>query len=145
MADKKTHTRPPSAGFSFKNLSVAWKLRWLAVITCVMLAVLGVVGVLQVGTTQQRLENMYNIHLHNTKALDNVAVAYRDLRLGSRALALAQTEAENDAATTRVQNTQAALNSAWQKVAELDIAGTEDDRTQVARTSPRTRRSSPRS
>ncbi len=26
MADK-THARPPSTGFSFKNLSVAWKLR----------------------------------------------------------------------------------------------------------------------
>ncbi|MFI5841314.1 methyl-accepting chemotaxis protein [Catenuloplanes sp. NPDC051500] len=130
MADK-THTQPSSSGFSFKNLSVAWKLRWLAVITCVMLAVLGVVGVLQLGTTQSRLEDMYNVHLHNTKALDTIAVNYRDLRLGSRALALAQTEAENDAATTRVQKAQTELNGAWERVAGLDIAGTDQDRAAV--------------
>ncbi|WP_051797107.1 methyl-accepting chemotaxis protein [Catenuloplanes japonicus] len=130
MADK-THARPPSTGFSFKNLSVAWKLRWLAVITCAMLAVLGVVGVVQLGSAQQRLEDMYNTHLHNTKSLDSVAIAYRDLRLGSRGLALAQTPAENDAATTKVQNAQTALNASWAKVTELDIAGTDEDRNAV--------------
>ncbi|MDP9794612.1 methyl-accepting chemotaxis protein [Catenuloplanes nepalensis] len=128
MADT-THARPPSSGFSFKNLSVAWKLRWMALTTCILLGVVGVVGIVQADSTQERLEKMYTVHLHNTKSLDDVAIVYRDSRIATRALGMAQTEAENDTGTARVEETQAGLSAAWAVVLGLDIAGADADRS----------------
>src|SRR5689334_11267146 len=94
MADK---------GFGFRNLSVAWKLRCMAIVTCVLLLAMGAVAVYQLSQSQNRLQSMYSTNLQNTKALDNTSISYRDVRLALRALALAQTAADTDSATTRLQ------------------------------------------
>ncbi|MFI5894276.1 methyl-accepting chemotaxis protein [Actinoplanes sp. NPDC051513] len=124
MADK---------GFGFRNLSVAWKLRWMAIVTCVLLLAVGVVGIYQLGNTQDRLQEMYSTNLQNTKALDDVAIAYRDVRLGVRALALAQTTAETQAATTRVQDGLDTLNGDWDKIEALNLSGSDTDRDTITK------------
>ncbi len=125
------NTSPARPGFGFKNLSVAWKLRWMALIACVLLMVVGVVGIVQLGSAQSRLSSMYAVHLHNTKTLDEVAIAYRDARLSTRVLGMAQTKEENDAATIRVEESLAALATTWAGVEGLDIAGADADRDEI--------------
>jgi methyl-accepting chemotaxis protein len=122
MADK---------GFGFRNLSVAWKLRCMAIITCVLLLAMGVVAVYQLGKAQDRLQDMYRTNLQNTKALDNASITYRDVRLAVRALALAQSSADTDAATTRLQNALNTLNTNWQKVTGLTLSGSDTDRDAI--------------
>ncbi|MFC7274366.1 methyl-accepting chemotaxis protein [Paractinoplanes rhizophilus] len=124
MADK---------GFGFRNLSVAWKLRWMAIVACILLLAVGTVGIYQLGNTQERLQDMFRTNLQNTKALDNVAIAYRDLRLGLRALALAQNSAETQAATTVVRGTLDTLNGEWDKIKTLDLSGRDADRDTITK------------
>ena len=119
--------------FGFRNLSVAWKLRSMAIVTCVLLLVMGGVGIYQLSNAQDRLTSMYDTNLQNTKALDNTSIAYRDVRLAMRALALAQTEADNNTATTKVQDSLAALTATWQKVTTLDLSGSDTDRDAVTK------------
>ncbi|GAB7050925.1 methyl-accepting chemotaxis protein [Catenuloplanes indicus] len=126
-----SHARPPSTGFGLKNLSVAWKLRWLALISGLLLLVVGVVGIVQLASAQDRLSTMYDVHLHNTRSLDQVAIAYRDVRISTRVLGMAQTAEENETATVRVNDTLAALTAAWSQVDGRDVAGADADRDRI--------------
>jgi methyl-accepting chemotaxis protein len=126
--------RQPSSGFGFKNLSVAWKLRWSGLITCALLLIMGVFGVVQLRSTQDRLNDMYHVHLRNSSALDGVAIAYRDVRIAIRTLALAQTRAENVAATGKAQDALTRLGSTWQSASALDLAGADSDKESLDRT-----------
>jgi len=119
------------SGFGFRNLSVAWKLRSMAVVTCVLLLAMGGVAVYQLSKAQHRLQDMYSSNLQNTKALDNVAVAYRDVRLAIRSVALAQTAADAQTAAGRVQDAFNTLNGDWKSATGLDLAGTESDRDAI--------------
>jgi methyl-accepting chemotaxis protein len=126
MADN-TQVRQPSTGFSLRNLSVAAKLRCMAAVTCVILLVMGVIAIMQLGSAQDRLESMYNTNLQNTKSLDDLAVAYRDMRLAIRVLAFAQNDADTETAATRVQNSFTTVDSAMKEVTTLHLAGSDTD------------------
>jgi methyl-accepting chemotaxis protein len=127
MADP-TNPRQPSTGFGFKNLSVAWKLRWSGLITCALLLIMGVFGVIQLRNTQDRLNAMYHVHLRNSSTLDGVAITYRDVRISIRGVALAQTKTETSTASAKAQDALSKLATAWQKASALNLAGSGSDR-----------------
>ena len=118
-------------GFGFRHLSVAWKLRWMSVITCVLLVAMGLFGVLQLGSAQDRLTTMYHVHLRNSTALDDVAIAYRDVRIAIRSLALAQTKVDADSLNTKVQNSLSQLGDTWDGAKSLDLAGSPSDQDNI--------------
>jgi methyl-accepting chemotaxis protein len=119
------------SGFGFRNLSVAWKLRCMAVVTCVLLLAMGGVAVYQLSKAQNRLQDMYNTNLQNTTAVDNVAVSYRDVRLAIRSVALAQNAEAGQTAAGKVQDAFNTLNGDWKLVTGLHLSGTASDRDTI--------------
>jgi len=119
------------SGFGFRNLSVAWKLRCMAVVTCVLLLAMGGVSVYQLSTAHGRLEDMYNTQFEGTKALDTAAISYRDVRLAIRAVALAQSAADAQTAADRVQDAFNALEANWKTVTGLNLSGSDSDRDTI--------------
>jgi methyl-accepting chemotaxis protein len=116
------------SGFSFRNLSVAWKLRCMAIVTCVLLLVMGAFAVYQLSQAQDRLQEMYKTNLEGTKALDNVAVSFRDVRLAMHSVAMAEGTAATQAATGKVQDAFAALDDNWKTVTAINLSGDDRDR-----------------
>ncbi|UWZ39964.1 methyl-accepting chemotaxis protein [Dactylosporangium roseum] len=125
-----TSPRRRSMMSAFRDLSVAWKLRIVAIVVCALLAAVGVIGLLYLGNSQDRLDALYNQNLRSVQVLDDVAGDYKEVRLQSRALALAQTDAEKETATKGVENAVAGLEESWKDfTTRTDGADTEQDRS----------------
>src|SRR5690348_10709626 len=116
------------SGFAFRNLSVAWKLRCMAVVTCVLLLVMGAFGVYQLSQAQDRLQEMYKTNLEGTKALDNTAASFLQLRLAVRTVAMAQNAADTQTATGQVQDAFGTLDDNWKTVIGINLSGDDRDR-----------------
>ncbi|MER7008838.1 methyl-accepting chemotaxis protein [Dactylosporangium sp. NPDC000555] len=108
-----TSPRRRSVRSAFRDLSVAWKLRVVAIVVCALLAAVGLIGLLYLGNSQDRLESLYERNLRSIQLLDMVATDYKEIRLQARGLALAQSPAENDAAVGRVDAAVRALDESW--------------------------------
>ncbi|GIE85693.1 methyl-accepting chemotaxis protein [Actinoplanes regularis] len=121
------------SGLGLRNLSVAWKLRCTAIVTCVLLLAMGGLAVYELHKAQDRLRDMYRTNLGNITALDKFAISYRDIRLAVRSLAMAQNGAEAATATNRVQSTLNTFNSDMEAVARLDLSGSDGDWDTITR------------
>jgi methyl-accepting chemotaxis protein len=97
----------------FRDLPVAWKLRGLASVVCVLLIAVGLVGMIQLGNTQNRLAQLYNSNLHDVRLLGEVATDYKDVRLKLRSVALATTSADTNTAVTAVDAAVTFLDQTW--------------------------------
>ncbi|MBB2946958.1 methyl-accepting chemotaxis protein [Actinoplanes lutulentus] len=101
----------------FRDLPIAWKLRGLAGIVCTLLVLIGVVGIVQLSNTQDRLAHLYNSNLHDVRLLGEIATDYKEVRLRLRAVALATTEEENTNSLQTLDASVAALDQVWAEFA----------------------------
>ncbi|UQU67908.1 methyl-accepting chemotaxis protein [Couchioplanes caeruleus] len=111
MAD--TGARRHRSGLSFRDLPIAWKLRLLALVSGALLIAVGVLGIVQLGTTQQRLQELYSTNLHDVRLLGEVSTNYKQVRLDMRGMALAKVGADSDKAAAGFDASAAALDRAW--------------------------------
>src|SRR5688572_24133813 len=114
---ESTGARRHRSGFAFRDLPIAWKLRGLAVMVCALLLTIGLVGIVQLGSTQERLAQLYHANLHDVRMLGDVRAGYRTVRLEMRGLALAQDAAGTTAATRLLDTAIAALDEDWATLA----------------------------
>ncbi|MFI6070847.1 methyl-accepting chemotaxis protein [Actinoplanes sp. NPDC051343] len=108
MSEARHHGRS-----GFRDLPIAWKLRGLASVVCVLLIAVGLVGIIQLGSTQDRLAHLYDSNLHDVRLLGEVATDYKDVRLQMRGLALASGATETQAALGVLDATITKLDQAW--------------------------------
>ncbi|MEV4701958.1 methyl-accepting chemotaxis protein [Actinoplanes sp. NPDC049316] len=111
MAD--TGARRHRSGFSFRDLPIAWKLRVLAALSGVLLLAVGVLGIVQLGNSQQRLQQLYGSNLHDVRVLGDVATNYKQVRLDLRKMAMAKVGAESEQAATTLDASIARLDQSW--------------------------------
>ncbi|WP_433824372.1 methyl-accepting chemotaxis protein [Actinoplanes sp. CA-015351] len=97
----------------FRDLPIAWKLRGLAGIVCTLLVLIGVVGIVQLSNTQDRLAYLYNSNLHDVRLLGEIATDYKEVRLRLRALALATSEEETTNSLQTLDASVTALDEVW--------------------------------
>ncbi|WP_433605360.1 methyl-accepting chemotaxis protein [Dactylosporangium sp. CA-139114] len=103
-----------SIGSAFRNVSVAWKLRIVAIVVCALLAAVGLIGLFYLGSSQDRLNALYHRNLQSVQLLDDVAGDYLQVRFQVRGLALAQGDTETAAAEQKITEAVAGLNQSWQ-------------------------------
>ncbi|MFI5910600.1 methyl-accepting chemotaxis protein [Dactylosporangium sp. NPDC051541] len=117
-----------SFGSAFRNVSVAWKLRTVAIVVCALLAGVGLIGLLYLGNSQDRLNSLYNRNLQSVQILDDVANDYLQVRFSVRGLALAQGDAEAAAAEQKITDAVSGLNESWKAYVgrDSDAAGKTD-------------------
>ncbi|MFB9185563.1 methyl-accepting chemotaxis protein [Dactylosporangium sucinum] len=115
-----TATMPSRRSFTsaFRDLSVAWKLRVVAIVVCVLLAAVGAIGLLYLGNSQDRQSQLYHQNLRSVQLLDGVALDYKEIRFQMRGLALAQSDADTARATQLVQEAIAGLEQSWKSFTE---------------------------
>ncbi|MEV4641789.1 methyl-accepting chemotaxis protein [Actinoplanes sp. NPDC049548] len=101
------------SGFSFRDLPIAWKLRTLAVLVCGLLLAVGLVGMVQLGSAQDRLSQLYNTNLHDVRLLGEVSSQYKEIRLDSRAMAMADVGEASDKAEVVLDAAVAKLEEVW--------------------------------
>ncbi|MGI5240887.1 methyl-accepting chemotaxis protein [Dactylosporangium sp. CA-139066] len=113
----------------FRDVSVAWKLRIVAVVVCALLAAVGLIGLLYLGSSQTRLDELYNRNLRAVQNLGEAQADYRQLRFDVRGLALAQGDSEQAAAAQRIADATKGLDDSWKGfVAHNDDAATRQSR-----------------
>jgi methyl-accepting chemotaxis protein len=105
------HQRGGRTGF--RDMPIAWKLRGLAGVVCVLLVVIGSVGLYQVSQAQDRLAHLYESNLHDVRLLGEIAANYNDVRLQLRNVAIAAAGAETDAAVQVLDASLTALDQSW--------------------------------
>ena len=106
-------TRQHRGRSGFRDMPIAWKLRGLAAVVCVLLVAIGLVGMVQLGQTQDRLANLYSNNLHDVRTLGEVAADYSDVRLRLRGVAMASAGAETDTAVATLDTSIAKLDQVW--------------------------------
>ncbi|MFI5495762.1 methyl-accepting chemotaxis protein [Actinoplanes sp. NPDC051859] len=111
MADT-VDARRHRSGFSFRDMSIAWKLRTLALISGVLLIAVGAVGIVQLGSTQNRLETLYSDNLNSVKQLGDLRAGYLQVRLDMRKLSTAAAEARAGASRA-LDDSIASLDRIW--------------------------------
>jgi methyl-accepting chemotaxis protein len=100
-------------GFSFRNLPIAWKLRGLALISGLLLLVVGVVGTMELAGAQKRLDQLYSSNLRDVRILGDIRAGFRQIRLDMRDMAMAQTAADSAAASRVYDTALAGLDETW--------------------------------
>src|SRR5688572_9882117 len=108
-----SETRPQRGSLAFRDMPIAWKLRGLAGVVCLLLIILGVVGIYQLSRTQDRLDQLYNSNLHEVRQLGEVATGYKDVRLQMRGVAVASGTDGTDAAIDVLDASIANLDQVW--------------------------------
>ncbi|GAA3150173.1 methyl-accepting chemotaxis protein [Planomonospora alba] len=126
MADEDIRRR--SIMSAFRDLSVVWKLRALAIVVLTLMLAVGAVGLVQLGGTQQRLDDLYHGNLRDVQMIGDVEAGYLKVRLKTNRAAMAQSSAESEAGIADVQESAAALDRAWADFTARDAAGGEDER-----------------
>jgi len=108
-----TGTDRRGGGVSFRNLPIAWKLRGLAILVAVLLLGIGLVGIIQLGHTQERLKGLYTNNLSAVRLLGEVSTDYKGVRLDLRKLAMAQGSASNESARASLDAAVVTLDKVW--------------------------------
>jgi methyl-accepting chemotaxis protein len=99
---------------AFRDVSVAWKLRIVAVVVCTLLAAVGLIGLLYLGSSQDRLDALYSRNLLSVQSLGAMSADYKQIRIEVRGLALAQTDADAATAASRITDALKTLDETWQ-------------------------------
>ena len=120
--------RNRSRAAGFRDLPVAWKLRSLAALSCVLLLAVGVLGLVQVGSTQQRLKDIYYENLQPVQIADSAALDFKEARRQLLALALAQTPAERQLSLAGIQTASDSVDKDWAKFIAATTYGAARDR-----------------
>ncbi|MDY7086955.1 MAG: methyl-accepting chemotaxis protein [Actinomycetota bacterium] len=94
-------------------MPIAWKLRGLAGVVCVLLIAIGLVGMVQLGKTQDRLANLYGNNLHDVRILGEVAADYNEVRVQLRRVAMARAGTETETALGGLDSSIAKLDEVW--------------------------------
>jgi methyl-accepting chemotaxis protein len=113
LSEERQHGGRPG----FRDMPIAWKLRGLAGVVCVLLAVIGSVGIYQVSQAQDRLSQLYHSNLHDVRVLGKIATNFTDVRLQMRNVVLADGNAEIDAALGVLDRSLATLEQTWSSLA----------------------------
>jgi methyl-accepting chemotaxis protein len=109
----ESETRRHRSGFSFRDMSIGWKLRILALLSGVLLLTVGLVGMVGLGNTQERLNELYHSNLHDVRMLGDVRAEYKQVRIDMRKLAMAQNDADTTAANRSLDVAIGALDEVW--------------------------------
>jgi len=139
MAESTVGTRR-SGGFAFKHLPVAWKLRALAALVCVMMLAVGLFGLAQLGKTQDRLKSLYDNNLHTIQLINTVSTRVADVRRELLNLAVAQTPAENAQQKPVVEKALDDTAAAWAAFAATPPGNGVDERAEYVAPGRITRR-----
>ncbi|MFI5958402.1 methyl-accepting chemotaxis protein [Cryptosporangium sp. NPDC051539] len=131
MAESTVEARR-AGGFAFRHLPVAWKLRTLAALVCVLLLAVGLVGLYQLGNTQDRLKTLYRDNLQNVLLIDRIGMDFADARRELLNLALSQSAADTDKAAAKMQESMRELNSRFAQFAKTDAGSGADERKTFA-------------
>ncbi|MFC7534209.1 methyl-accepting chemotaxis protein [Actinoplanes sp. GCM10030250] len=119
MADP-SETRHQRGGLGLRDMPIAWKLRGLAGVVCVLLVVIGSVGIFQLGRTQDRLEHLYSSNLHDVRLLGEIATNYKEVRFQMRGVALAGSADAAEEAIRTLDTAMTSLDQAWASFATGD-------------------------
>src|SRR5690242_18798429 len=101
------------SGFSFRDLPIAWKLRGLATIVCLLLLAVGLFGIVQLGRAQNRLDALYRDNLRSVQLLDEVDKDFKDVRLNTREVAMSQSRADTAALERTLDASITQLDQVW--------------------------------
>ncbi len=101
------------SGFSFRDLSIAWKLRGLATIVCLLLLTVGLVGIIQLGNTHDRLDELYSKNLHHIRLLGEANTDYKEILLDTHKVATSQSRAETDSTERDLDASTTELDRVW--------------------------------
>jgi methyl-accepting chemotaxis protein len=101
------------SGFSFRDLPIAWKLRGLATIVCLLLLAVGLFGIVQLGRAQNRLDALYRDNLRSVQLLDEVDKDFKDVRLNTREVAMSQSRADTAVLERTLDASITQLDQVW--------------------------------
>ncbi|GAA0229598.1 methyl-accepting chemotaxis protein [Cryptosporangium japonicum] len=127
MAETSVEARR-SGGFAFRHLPVAWKLRSLAALVCVLLLAVGLYGLVQLGQTQDRLKSLYSNNLRNIQLINTVNTKVADVRRDVLNLAVAQTPADTQEQKAATEKSLGEVNAAWAAFTETEVGSGADER-----------------
>ena len=111
-----------------RNLPIAAKIASVVAIVCVVLVGVGVIGIVQLGETQDRLQLLYVDNLQDMGYLDDTRLDFETILYQVNNLALASEEADVRAAREAISAADAELDAAWAAFNELPAAGDQIDR-----------------
>ncbi|MFI5952926.1 methyl-accepting chemotaxis protein [Cryptosporangium sp. NPDC051539] len=116
----------------FGNLPVSRKLLAVVSVVCVLLLVVGVVGLMQLGRAQDRIEGMYRDSLQAVFELGTVDSQFREARLQLLNLLISSDAAGMAAARTAMAAADADLDKNWAAYTATDMIGREKARDAFA-------------
>jgi methyl-accepting chemotaxis protein len=108
LSEERQHGGRPG----FRDMPIAWKLRGLGGVVCVLLVLIGSLGIYQVSQAQDRLAQLYDSNLHDVRLLGEIGMDYNDVKLQLRNVAIA-VGAETDAAIQVLDGSLTALDQSW--------------------------------
>jgi methyl-accepting chemotaxis protein len=127
MSPRITTDRGVSGGTvlsGFRDLRISAKLLVLVSVVCSLLLGVGLVGVVQLGTAQDRLKGMYRDSLQAILWLGTVSTDYQKMRVELTNLALVGAEG-HDAAVAAVRDLDADIDANWTAYTATDMTGRE--------------------
>jgi methyl-accepting chemotaxis protein len=104
-----------------RNLPIVAKLASTVAVVCLMLIVVGVVGVSELRTAQDRLRSMHRVNLQAISRLDSVAFEFSQLLHEVDGLVLAGNDADARQALERIRSTNESLDRAWTAFLALPV------------------------
>ena len=111
----------------FRDIRISAKLSVLVSVMCSLLLAVGLMGVLQLGTAQDRLKGMYRDSLQAILWLGVVSTDYQAMRAETTNLALLGAKG-HDAAVAAVQALDADIAANWSAYTATDMTGREAGR-----------------
>ncbi|GLY27442.1 EAL domain-containing protein [Kineosporia sp. NBRC 101731] len=115
-----------------RNRPVAGYLTAVVTLLCAVLIVLGVMAVRQVGSTQDRLEEIYRNNQLAGQALNEVSLGYEQVLYEVDNLVLADDEEGLDQVLSRIAAANAQIDASWKGFAALPATNLDTDRTLFA-------------
>ena len=120
------------SGFSFRNLPVAWKLRLLALLSGLLLLALGALAIVQLGSTQDRLHDLYGTNLRDVRLLGEVNSDYNKVRIDMRKMAMAKVGADTERAARDLDASIAELDEVWKSYTAQSSGGADEQAFQAS-------------
>jgi methyl-accepting chemotaxis protein len=115
-----------------RNLPIVAKLASTVAVVCLMLIVVGVVGVRELGTAQERLSEMHRVNLQAISRLDTVAFEFSQLLHEVDGLVLAGNDADARQAVERIRSMNESLDRSWTAFLALPVTVHETARNAYA-------------
>lgn len=111
--------------FGMRNVPIVAKLASTVALVCLMLVVVGVVGVSELSAAQNRLGSMHRLNLQAISRLDDVSFYFSQLLHEVDGLVLAGNDADARQALERIRSTNESLDRAWAAFRTLPVSANE--------------------